>query len=562
MQRLVVTSQEGMRREFALEGDRVTVGRSPDNDLAYPLDSGLSRRHLLIEKRDGGWFAEDLGSKNGTLLNDRLIKGAVPFGPGDTIRLSRLSVVIEGAEPDLQRTVIFDAGQARMETKQAHTVTLGELMAHEDMTATIVGAPGGQWSDPVMALLRAGREMVARKPPDQLCSDLLDLSLEAAGATRGVILTLEDGELRVRASRGEEFHISTTVRDRVIKEKTSMLVGDVTSDDALREQKSIVLQRVHSLMAVPLQTDDDVLGLIYVDSPNAWRQFRREDLNLLTVMANVAAMRIERERLAATEESRKMLLRELQQAAEIQNQFLPKTAPRVPGFQLAGFNIPCHSVGGDYYDFIPLPGGKVIVALGDVAGKGMPAALLMVNLQARMQVLTEHPSSPIEMVSVLNRAMFKVCPGNRFVTFFLAEIDPDTGALSFSNAGHNPPILVRGDGSCETLEGGGPVLGVLDRMPYTGAVCQLQDGDTVTIFSDGVTEAANEAGDEYGEQRLEELLVSNRHLSAEELVRLIHADVRAFAGEAAQNDDVTIVVMKRVPADPTDSGTAKVESLG
>jgi len=560
-QRLVITSQEGIRRDYPLEGNRVTIGRSVDNDLSYPNDTGLSRRHLLIEKSGTGWFAEDLRSKNGTLINDNQITGRVPFGSGDTIRLSRMSVVIEGEEAALQKTVVFDAARANVEPPSAHTITLGQLMDREDLAATMVGGLGEQWSDPVTALLRAGRELVARKPPDQLCKDLLDLALEAVGATRGVVMTLEDGELWVRATRGEEIHISTTVRDKVIVEKKSMLVGDVASDDVLRAQQSIVLQRVHSLMAVPLQTDSEVLGLIYVDSPNAWRQFRPEDLNLLTVMANLGAMRIERERLAATEENRKILLRELQQAAEIQREFLPRVAPHIPGLQLAGFNIPCHSVGGDYYDFIPLPNGKVIVVLGDVAGKGMSAALLMVNLQARVQVLTEQPASPLEMVAVLNRGMFKVCPGNRFVTFFLAEIDPDTGTLSFSNAGHNPPMLVRDDGACEMLEGGGPVLGVLDKMPYTGLTCQLQEGDTVTLFSDGVTEAVNEADEEYGEARLEQFLIKNHDLPAKELVSRIHQDVKDFAGNAAQNDDVTIVVVKRVPGDAAEKETARVEAI-
>ncbi len=546
---LLIADAEGNRQPRPLSGRRLSLGRAVDNDLSYPEDTGLSRHHLVLEKIGEQWWARDLGSKNGTFINEQPVRERVLLHDGDRITVSQQCLVFEAAadEPG-QGTVIFEASHSPTEVSATHTVTLGELIPGGEEQLSATGELSARWRDPVTALVRAGRELVTRKPMDQLFRDILDLSLEAVGASRGVLLAGEGGELAVKACRGEQFRISAAVRDRVVNERTSLLVGDVTSDEVLRSRKSIVMQRVHSLMAVPLQTDDRVLGLIYVDSPHAWRQFTADDLNLLTVMANIAAMRIERERLAAAEQARRILARDLEQAAEIQRQFLPRGAPSPPGIELAGYNAPCRSVGGDYYDFIPRPGGKLLVVLGDVAGKGMPAALLMVNLQARMQLLAEHPGEPAEMVSILNRGMATACPDNRFVTFFLGEIDPATGNLAFCNAGHDPPLLVRAGGQLESLEGGGPVLGILPRLEYQPQASRLEPGDTVVVYTDGVTEAVNPAGEEFGRERLAELLVGLRARPVNEIIPAINEELRRFEAGAPATDDITILVARRTAA--------------
>ncbi|MCP5120416.1 MAG: SpoIIE family protein phosphatase [bacterium] len=546
--RVVVTLPDGARRTVPLVGDSISLGRSGNNDLSCPEDNGLSRHHMAFERDGDDWRVRDLGSKNGTLVNDVRIEEAVSLKAGDRVVASRVTLVYDGTleeQPVPEGTVIFDASQPISSRPPTHTVTLGDLLpGQEPNTGDQLGA-AAQWSDPVKALLRAGRELVAKKPVKNLFSDILDLSLEAVGATRGVLLAFENDELAVQASRGEEFHISTAVRDRVVNERSSLLISDAMSDEALKKRESIVMQGVHSLMAAPLQTDEQVLGLIYVDSPHLWREFKAEDLNLLTVMANVAAMRIERERLAATEQARKIYQRDLEQASEIQKQFLPRETPQSEGVELAGYNEPCHTVGGDYYDFVQYPDGRLVIALGDVAGKGMPAALLMVNLQARVQMLAEQPSPPSEMVAHLNKAMTAACPGNRFVTFFLCQIDPATGELVFSNAGHNPPYLVRASGDVEELDGGGPVLGILPGIKYTEHSRQVDPGDTLVIYSDGVSEAADPDENEFGEERLIELIREHRQQSPQELIDTIITKVEEFASGAPAADDFTLVVVRR-----------------
>jgi sigma-B regulation protein RsbU (phosphoserine phosphatase) len=309
---------------------------------------------------------------------------------------------------------------------------------------------------------------------------------------------------------------------------------------------SIVEQKVHTMMAVPLQTKDRIIGLIYVDSPFVLREFTKDDLSLLTVMANIAGIRIENARLTAVEEAERIMKRDLTQAAEIQGGMLPDQAPQVPGTDLAGFNAACRTVGGDYYDFFPYPDGRVAMALGDVSGKGMPASLLMMGLHARVQVLAEDPGNLAELMTRLNKATCAKCPSNRFITFFFCVLDTNTGELTFANAGHNPPIVVRASGKVELLEGGGPVLGILPIAPYSEMRVILERGDMLVLYSDGVTEATNVSYDEYGEDRFIDVLKAEREKPATSIVDSVMKSLTAFAAGAPQADDITLVVAKRV----------------
>ena len=342
------------------------------------------------------------------------------------------------------------------------------------------------------------------------------------------------------------FKISSTVRDRVLKEKASLLVRDAMMDQALREQKSIVQQRVRGMIAVPLQTNDRVIGLIYVDTPDMIREFTKDDLGLLTVMANVAAIRIEHARLLEIELAERAMAKELEQAAHIQMGLLPSKPPKAEGLDIAGNTSPCRTVGGDYYDYLEFPDGRIAMLVGDVAGKGMPAALLMSSLQARVKVLFEDGDRLAEKITRLNKTTSASTPDNRFITFFMTVADPKTGALVFTNAGHNPPVLVRKSGGFELLEGGGMILGILPIAQYTELRAQMQPGDVLVLYSDGVTEAVNRADEDFGEKRLAELVASLADRPAREIVAAINIAVARFTEGAPPADDITVVVARRV----------------
>jgi sigma-B regulation protein RsbU (phosphoserine phosphatase) len=538
---VAITAPDGTTRTARLDGASLSLGRSTANELCFPDDVGLSRQHMIFERDGQGWAVRDLGSKNGTFLNGVRLSGKSALRPGDRIVASRVALVYDPSRVDDGKTVLFEKAAGAEPPALTVSTTLEHLLKSESGEKSLL-APS--WGSAVTALVRAGRELAARRPLPELFRVILDLAIDAVGAHRGVLMTLEKGELVPQASRGEGFRISSAVRDRVLQEKTSMLVRDVRQDEALRLRFSIVGHSVRTLMAVPLQTDNQVIGLIYVDSPQFPREFSSDDLNLLTVMANVAAVRIERDRLVEVEQAEKLMASELEQAAEIQRQFLPATAPAVPGLELAGHNIACRTVGGDYYDFLPYPDGRVGVVIGDVAGKGMPAALLMTSLQAKVQALAEAPEDPASVVARLNRSLALTCPRNRFVTFFFSILDPRSGEVTFCNAGHNPPILIRANGELLQLEGGGPVLGILPAMNYEPQRCQMEPGDLLLLYSDGVTEACNPEGVEF-ESSLPALAAEARHLSVGEIVQLIHQRVKEWIAGQPPADDITVVVARR-----------------
>jgi serine phosphatase RsbU (regulator of sigma subunit) len=331
----------------------------------------------------------------------------------------------------------------------------------------------------------------------------------------------------------------------VIREKTSLMIGDAQSDNALSKQESIVIMRVRSMMAAPLQTGDQVIGLIYVDTDIIVHPFTAEDLDLLTVMANVAAIRIENARLAEIEQSEKMMELELAQASEIQRSLLPTEAPVRDGYDLAGLHIPCRTVGGDYYDFVPYQDGRMALVVGDVSGKGFPAALLMSSLQARVQMLRETMPGPGLAVTTLNRSLTERCPLGKFITFFYGLLDLDTGILEYANAGHNYPLVLRTNGSVELLKGNGLVMGLFADVHYEVRKAKLEPGELLVLYSDGVTEASNNGGEEFGENGLAEFVAARKFNRCDDIIIQLVEHMQKWRGNTSFADDFTVVLVRR-----------------
>jgi serine phosphatase RsbU (regulator of sigma subunit) len=541
---LLIQGPDGQVNTIELTSGRLAVGRSSTVELSYPEDAGLSRQHFAFEGQGDDWTVQDLGSKNGTFVNNIPLKAKLILKPGDRITAGHLTIVFSPDAKGADLGVVVFEGEEDSTSPTSSTVVTSLEGALSNQTMMLERG-GAKASAPLQALIRAGQELSANRPLPELFPVILNLAIEAVNAQRGVVMILEGDTLVARAHKGEGFRISTAVRDRVIREKTSILVRDAQLDDAFKSRMSIVEQKVHTMMAVPLQTNDRIIGLIYLDSPFVLREFTKEDLSLLTVMANVAAIRVESARLAEVEQAERIMKRDLSQAAEIQRRILPETAPEVPGLQLAGFNAPCRTVGGDYYGFVSYPSGRVGLALGDVSGKGMAAALMVMAFEARLRVLVEDTENPATLVVRLNKITCANCPSNRFITFFFSVLDPATGNLSFANAGHNPPIVVRTSGEVEMLDGGGPVLGVLPIAPYSEQQARLGPGDLLVVYSDGVTEAANTGDEEFGEERLIEVLKRRRTESSDAIVSAVMESLNRFTSGAPQADDITLVVAKR-----------------
>ncbi len=551
---LLILGAEGGTSTVLLEKDALSLGRAADNDLAYPNDPWLSRYHLRFERSPEGWLVRDLNSRNGTIFDVESLKGARTIAPGNRIYAGHLTIEIRDSADSSRRSIVNFVPPQNESTERRSTIitSLDQVLGQ-----TRVGAGTAKDSkDSTLntarvldALVTAGRELAGHRPLTELFEVILNLSISAVDATRGVILTLEkNGELELHASKGEGFSISTAVVDRVIRGKESLMVKDAQLDADLREQKSILSHRVHSFMAAPLQTGERVIGLIYLDSGDLISPFRKEDLDLLTVMANIAAIRIEHARLVLIEQAEKVMEVELAQASEIQRSLLPLETPSVPGYELAGFNLACRTVGGDYYDFIPYSDGRLAVLVGDVSGKGLAASLMMSSLQARVQMLSETNPEPAPAVAILNRSLSARCPLGKFITFFYAVLDPATGKISYANAGHNYPHMIRADGTSHFLLGGGMVLGIVGSSQYEAYEAELNAGDTLVLFSDGVTEAREPGGhDEFGDERLAEFLMKRRQIPTADVISQLVDYVREWSGQFGFADDFTMLLIRRLP---------------
>jgi serine phosphatase RsbU (regulator of sigma subunit) len=540
---LLIQCPDGQMKTVPLTGGRLSIGRSSAAELCFPEDAGLSRQHFAFESEGEDWTVQDLGSKNGTFVNNIPLKARLILKPGDRVTAGHLVIVYSPGAVDPAAGVVVFEGETSSPTTSTVVTSLEGALSNQTMA---IERGGPKASAPMQALIRAGQELAENRPLNELFPVILDLSIQAVNAQRGVLMILDGEQLIPRAHKGDNFRISTAVRDKVLKERSSILVRDAQLDDAFKGRMSIVEQKVHTMMAAPLQTKDRIIGLIYLDSPFILREFTKDDLNLLTVMANIAAVRIENARLAEVEQAERIMARDLSQAAEIQGGMLPARAPDVPGADLAGFNMACRTVGGDYYDFFKFPDGRVALTLGDVSGKGMPASLMMMALHARVQVLAEDPGDLAHFMTRINKATCATCPSNRFITFFFSVFNAATGELAYANAGHNPPILVRANGDAEMLEGGGPVLGILSIAPYSEMHAHLDHGDMLVLYSDGVTEANNSAYEEFDEERFIEVLKANRTKPATQIVQEVIKAVTEFAAGAPQADDITVLVAKRL----------------
>jgi sigma-B regulation protein RsbU (phosphoserine phosphatase) len=233
-------------------------------------------------------------------------------------------------------------------------------------------------------------------------------------------------------------------------------------------------------------------------------------------------------------------------AAQIQKKLLPKANPVIEGYDIAGMSVPAFNVGGDYYDFIPVNDSLIALCLGDISGKGMPAALLMSNLQAAVRGQISAENTPKKYVAKVNTQLYNSTETNKFATFFFSILNPEDNEISFTNAGHDPPMLISKDNEIRKLTSGGPVIGFIENIVYLEEKITLNAGDVLVVYTDGITEAMNEDEEEFGEERLQELLLELRTRSASEIISVIIDNVTEHSGEVPQSDDITMIVVRKL----------------
>jgi sigma-B regulation protein RsbU (phosphoserine phosphatase) len=284
------------------------------------------------------------------------------------------------------------------------------------------------------------------------------------------------------------------------------------------------------------------IGVLYVDSASIGGSLSPGQIEAFASLASEAAMAISQARLYKESREKQKLAEELAIAREIQQALLPEQDKLLPYVSAHSWNLSCREVGGDYFDYFDMEGGKLGFALGDVAGKGMPAALLAAMLQGIFcaQTLLNLPLPTL--ISNVNCSLARRGTGSRFVTFFFGVLDPD-GTCTYTNAGHNPPYLVRPDGSLRQLTEGGMVLGLFPQARYEACTIRLQPGDHLVLFTDGVLEARDIGGDEFGEERMRELLKKNARARAADLLQRLRVALADFSANTPQHDDITAMVL-------------------
>ena len=554
MPEILIQTPDGRSSTVRLEaGQSLSIGRSSKNNLVL-ADLSLSRFHAVLKSGPSGWTVEDQGSRNGTFVNGRRLTGPLVIHPGDRISLGETSIQFEPGSSAAPRVVFSNQPVAREGTV---IMPLKDAMTMPDSTPGITGRVAMAPDDMEARLRRlqviekANLELLGHEPLDVLIPKVLDLVARAVRPERVLLFLSEpSGELVCRAGRGaenvSEMQISRTITRTVMEERVSILTSDAQSDARFRDGDSIVLQGIHSVMAVPLWTNREAIGLIYADSRLATGLFREDDLRVLTILANIAAIQIDNARLFEERLQAQRLDQEARAAAEIQRRLLPSGPFALPGYAVEAFNLPCFEVGGDYYDVVSIDGGREAIILADVAGKGMGAAMIMAGLQASFRAQAALRPEPDDLLPVLNEAIKRTTPANRFVTLFYLVLDRQSHRLRYVNAGHAPsPIVLRASGAIERLSPGGVPLGILPSPRYPVKEVALEPGDFVFLCSDGVTDTGDPEGRQYGEETLERLLVTLAGRPPAEVRHVLEEALEAHAAGTPPPDDLTLVILQR-----------------
>src|ERR1051326_8460612 len=541
MSELIVNYPDRAPENLQLGRLRITIGRSARNDVCVP-DPFASRVHAEVRREGDQYLLQDLGSANGTYYNGSKLEQPIALTHGGRIQIGETEIIFRDAEANggIAATTIDDAPlpAATIAFDSAQHTTSGLLEAIEGARTqsstreerTVIGGPlpgragvaTAEQGDLLALISKVGVTLLASATLDETLRQVARLVFDAVPAERCIIMLRDDdaGELRVRAAEMQdrqkdvgEVRVSRTIIEEVVGQGRSVLTSDAQHDPRFRSS-TVTFQGIRSVLAVPLGVGERIFGMIYADSPFATSSFTEDHLKVLTTLGSGAAIRVENTRLLEEHLAQERFERELQLAREIQQRFQPTAPPAVAGFELQGISFPSYQIGGDYYDFILCPDGRLVVALGDVSGKGTSAALLMSSLHAAVhaQVASCRPIN--ETVGAVNHYLADNTPSNRFVPLFAAELDPLTGSLAFINAGHTPPLIAHAAGTLEQLGSGGPPLGIMPEFDYREGRTQLQPGRVLGASSDGVTEQTNPKGEEFGPARLQDVVSQNIDRSA------------------------------------------------
>ncbi len=387
----------------------------------------------------------------------------------------------------------------------------------------------------------------------EIMQTIIRRSLKAVGAEQGVITLVDRNDPQpavtlvrtmVSSSQHEQFHLNQSLLGWMYLNKKPLIVNNPGADERFQGIKWD--EDISSLLCVPLMVKSALTGVLTVYNKKDGQEFSDDDQRLLAIIGGQSAQIVENARLFEEEKQLLKIQEEITLASKIQTDLLPKSSPQIPGYEIVGRNTPAQVVGGDYFDFVQIDEDRWAICLGDVSGKGLPASLLMASTQATLRSQFLLKSTPKESLERSNVLLYRTTSPEKFVTLFLGILDVEHHRFTYCNAGHDNPFWLRGQKSMQRLGTGGLVLGIAESFPYEEEMIPMDHGDTIVIYSDGITESINAQEEFYGEERLTSVLERHGRDSAQNLMQRIIDAAKGHAGSHPQSDDMTVVVVKRL----------------
>jgi serine phosphatase RsbU (regulator of sigma subunit)/pSer/pThr/pTyr-binding forkhead associated (FHA) protein len=527
----------GAGQVHPLADQEVLIGRDPG--CAVVLDhKSTSRRHARIVREHDRWLIEDLRSTNHTFVNDMPTSGRVALNDQDRIRVG-------------QSTILFQTAASESSVPNERMTLVDRIGALRPLHTIVDLKPEAK----LQAILEITEVLGHSLDLDELLPKIVvGLTTIFPRADRAIALLREGGVLVPKAVKHRQddlanFEYSRTLVEHAMTEREAILCKDVLSDQRLAAAVSLVSSGVRSVMCVPLLLQNgDAVGVIQLDTQSEHAPFTSEDMRILASMASQVSMAIEyceqhKERVIQTR-----LREEMDFAKQVQRSLMPHSEPAIEGYEFWSYYLAAHKVGGDFFDYLALPNGKEAVILGDVSGKGVPAALVMAKISTVCKIeLLSCQDDPGKALDSINHGLDSE---PHFVTLVLCMIDPRTHEITTGSAGHMSPMVCRRDGTIdEPVDGAlrGVALGILDDFHYEMVTTALAPGECIVLYSDGVSEAMDAEDRTYSSQRLARLLSTLAGHGVEEVGNTVLRDVARHRGNSDQSDDITLVVFRRLP---------------
>jgi serine phosphatase RsbU (regulator of sigma subunit)/pSer/pThr/pTyr-binding forkhead associated (FHA) protein len=547
--------KQGNPWKLEVDKETVSIGRAQGNDVTI-ADPNCSSCHAHIERAGGGFVIRDAGSKNGTFVNGRRIDCPAVLSQGDEIALGSTAVIFD--RPRMPRVTMVDSPTSATDASAVVPFrAILEKTSATDARTSALAAPADLREENriLQVMIRVSEALVAHKPLQELLEDIMDLIAENLPMDQCVIMLRGDGSvaLETRAARiqgqwrggREEIQVSRTIVSMAYDQHLSVLLSDAAADPRVVGNVSIIEKGIRSALCVPIGDEEEVIGVLYADRHGRLEPFKDADLRLLTLLANTAAVRIQQARQVAALIGAARVTEDLKIAAAIQRDFLPQSLPSCEGYGMAARAVPCLQVGGDYYDLVSLDAKRIGLAVADVSGKGVGAALLMASLRAWLRTELLHGTDLAALAAKLNDFAHESSDIRSFITFFFAELDKETGGLRFVNAGHNPALVFGRDGLVRELSATGLCLGMLAGRLYEVGTAALDPGEVLVLYTDGITESRNTGEKEFGVEGLVAIVRGEREKDAPAILEAVFRGLAEFTVCAEPFDDRTLVVVKR-----------------